>query len=282
VKQQLSIFDLPSPMLLNLHKPLAFFDLETTGINVTTDRILEISIVKVLPGNNEVEIKTERINPMIPIPLESSLIHGIYEKDIVDKPPFKDLAHIFNNFLKGCDLAGFNILKFDVPVLQEEFNRAGIDFDLHGRRMVDAQKIFHMMEPRTLSAAYKFYCNKNLDNAHSAEADTLATYEVLKAQVAKYDNLCIKDKKGNDYVPVKNDIQCLHDLSAANLVDLAGRMAFNDKAEVVFNFGKYKGTLVSDVFKKDPSYYDWMMKGDFPIDTKKKLTAIKLEQLKNK
>lgn len=282
MKQQLSIFDLPSPMLLNLHKPLAFFDLETTGINVTTDRILEISIVKVLPGNNEVEIKTERINPMIPIPLESSLIHGIYEKDIADKPTFKDLSHVFNNFLKGCDLAGFNILKFDVPVLQEEFNRAGIDFDLHGRRLVDAQKIFHMMEPRTLSAAYKFYCNKDLNNAHSAEADTLATFEVLKAQVAKYDNLCIKDKKGNDYIPVKNDIQCLHDLSAANLVDLAGRMAFNDKAEVVFNFGKYRGVLVSDVFKKDPSYYDWMMKGDFPIDTKKKLTAIKLEQLKNK
>lgn len=282
MKQQLSIFDIPSPMLLNLHKPLAFFDLETTGINITTDRILEISIVKVLPGNNEVEIKTERINPMIPIPLESSLIHGIYEKDIADKPTFKDLAHVFNNFLKGCDLAGFNILKFDVPVLQEEFNRADIDFDLHGRRMVDAQKIFHMMEPRTLSAAYKFYCNKNLDNAHSAEADTLATYEVLKAQVAKYDNLSIKDKKGNDYVPVKNDVQSLHELSAGNMVDLAGRMAFNDQAQVVFNFGKYKGVLVSDVFKKDPSYYDWMMKGDFPIDTKKRLTAIKLEQLKNK
>ncbi|MDB5255766.1 MAG: polymerase epsilon subunit [Chitinophagaceae bacterium] len=282
MKQQLSIFDLPSPMLLNLHKPLAFFDLETTGINVTSDRILEISIVKVLPGNNEVEIKTERINPMMPIPLESSLIHGIYEKDIADKPTFKDLAHVFNNFLKGCDLAGFNILKFDVPVLQEEFNRADIDFDLHGRRMVDAQKIFHMMEPRTLSAAYKFYCNKDLNNAHSAEADTLATYEVLKAQVTKYDNLSIKDKKGNDYIPVKNDIQSLHELSAGNLVDLAGRMAFNDQAQVVFNFGKYKGVLVSDVFKKDPSYYDWMMKGDFPIDTKKKLTAIKLEQLKNK
>ncbi|MDF2455919.1 MAG: polymerase epsilon subunit [Cytophagaceae bacterium] len=282
MKQQLSIFDIPSPMLLNLHKPLAFFDLETTGINITTDRILEISIVKVLPGNNEVEIKTERINPMMPIPLESSLIHGIYEKDIADKPAFKDLAHVFNNFLKGCDLAGFNILKFDVPVLQEEFNRAGIDFDLHGRRMVDAQKIFHMMEPRTLSAAYKFYCNKNLDNAHSAEADTLATYEVLKAQVAKYDNLSIKDKKGNDHIPVKNDVQCLHDLSAGNMVDLAGRMAYNDQAQVVFNFGKYKGVLVSDVFKKDPSYYDWMMKGDFPIDTKKRLTAIKLEQLKNK
>lgn len=269
-------------MLLNLHKPLAFFDLETTGINVTSDRILEISIVKVMPGTNEVEIKTERINPMMPIPLESSLIHGIYTKDIEDKPSFKDLAHVFNNFLKGCDLAGFNILKFDVPVLQEEFNRADIDFDLHGRRMVDAQKIFHMMEPRTLSAAYKFYCNKNLDNAHSAEADTLATYEVLKAQLIKYENLSIKDKKGNDHIPVKNDVQILHALSAGNMVDLAGRMSFNDKAEVVFNFGKYKGVLVSDVFKKDPSYYDWMMKGDFPIDTKKKLTAIKLEQLKNK
>ena len=282
MKQQLSIFDIPSPMLLNLHKPLAFFDLETTGINVTSDRILEISIVKVLPGNNDVEIKTERINPTVPIPLESSLIHGIYEKDIADKPTFKELAHTFHNFLKGCDLAGFNILKFDVPVLQEEFNRADMDFDLHGRKLIDAQKIFHMMEPRTLTAAYKFYCNKDLNNAHSAEADTLATFEVLKAQVAKYDNLSIKDKKGKDFIPVKNDMQSLHDLSAANLVDLAGRMAFNDNAEIVFNFGKYKGVKVSDVFKKDPSYYDWMMKGDFPIDTKKKLTQIKLEQFKNK
>lgn len=282
MKQQLSIFDLPSPMLLNLHKPLAFFDLETTGINITTDRILEISIVKVLPGNNEVEIKTERINPMIPIPLESSLIHGIYEKDIADKPAFKELAHVFNNFLKGCDLAGFNILKFDVPVLQEEFNRADIDFDLTGRRLVDAQKIFHMMEPRTLTAAYKFYCNKDLNNAHSAEADTLATYEVLKAQVAKYDNLSMKDKSGKEYVPVKNDVQALHDLSAANLVDLGGRMVYNDKGEAVFNFGKYKGILVSDALKKDPSYYDWIMKGDFSIDTKKRLTQIKLEQLKNR
>ena len=161
-------------MLLNLNKPLAFFDLETTGINVTTDRILEISIVKVLPGTNEVEIKTERINPTIPIPVESSLIHGIYQEDIQDKPTFKDLAHTFNSFLKGCDLAGFNILKFDVPVLQEEFHRAEVDFDISNRKLVDAQRIFHMMEPRTLSAAYKFYCNKDLENAHSAVRSALS------------------------------------------------------------------------------------------------------------
>jgi DNA polymerase III subunit epsilon len=269
-------------MLLNLHKPLAFFDLETTGINVTSDRILEISIVKVLPGNNDIEIKTERINPTIPIPIESSLIHGIYQKDIEDKPTFKDLAHSFNNFLKGCDLAGFNILKFDVPVLQEEFHRAEVDFDITTRKMVDAQKIFHMMEPRTLSAAYKFYCNQELENAHSAEADTLATFEVLKAQVAKYQDKSIKDRNGKEYIPIRNDIQTLHDLSASSMVDLAGRMVFNDKKQIVFNFGKYKGTLVTDVLKKDPSYYDWMMKGDFSIDTKKKLTQIKLEELKNR
>lgn len=269
-------------MLLNLNKPLAFFDLETTGINVTNDRILEISIVKVLPGNNEVEIKTERINPTIPIPLESSLIHGIYQEDIQDKPTFKDLAHTFHSFLKGCDLAGFNILKFDVPVLQEEFHRADVDFDITNRKLVDAQRIFHMMEPRTLSAAYKFYCNQELENAHSAEADTLATFEVLKAQVNKYQDKTMKDRNGKDYVPIKNDIQTLHNLSAANMVDLAGRMVFNDKGQIVFNFGKYKGTLVSDVLKKDPSYYDWIMKGDFSIDTKKRLTQIKLDELKNR
>ncbi len=269
-------------MLLNLNKPLAFFDLETTGINVTTDRILEISIVKVLPGTNEVEIKTERINPTIPIPVESSLIHGIYQEDIQDKPTFKDLAHTFNSFLKGCDLAGFNILKFDVPVLQEEFHRAEVDFDISNRKLVDAQRIFHMMEPRTLSAAYKFYCNKDLENAHSAEADTLATFEVLKAQVTKYQDQTMKDRNGKEYTPVKNDIQTLHDLAAANMVDLAGRMVLNDKGEVVFNFGKYKGTLVSEVLRKDHSYYDWIMKGDFSIDTKKRLTQIKLDALKNK
>ena len=284
MKNQLSIFDKALPMLLNLNKPLAFFDLETTGINVTHDRILEISIVKVLPGKseNEVEIKTERINPTIPIPIESSLIHGIYQEDIQDKPTFKDLAHTFNSFLKGCDLAGFNILKFDVPVLQEEFHRAEVDFDISGRKLVDAQRIFHMMEPRTLSAAYKFYCNQDLTNAHSAEADTLATYEVLKAQVAKYQDQPMKDKHGKEYVPIKNDVQTLHDLSAANMVDLAGRMVLNEKGQIVFNFGKYKGTLVADVLKKDSSYYDWIMKGDFSIDTKKRLTQIKLDQLKNR
>ena len=271
---QLNLFN--APMKLNLTKPLVFFDLETTGINITNDRILEISLVKILPGSNDKEIITERINPGIPIPIESSMIHGIYDKDVADKPLFKERASTYAQFLKGCDLAGFNILKFDVPVLLEEFYRADVDFDLSGRRLVDAQKIFHMMEPRTLSAAYKFYCNQDLNNAHSAEADTLATYEVLKAQVIKYENVEHTDKDGKKTVPIKNDVQSLHNLSASNLVDLAGRMVYNDKGDVVFNFGKYKGTLVSDVLKRDPSYYDWMMKGDFSVDTKKRLTQIKL------
>ena len=267
--------------MLNLTKPLAFFDLETTGTNVSKDRIVEIAVVKVMP-NQEISTKSSRINPTIPIPIESSMIHGIYDKDIVDCPTFADVAHTFAQFLQGCDLAGFNHIKFDIPLLMEEFSRVSVDFDINNRKLVDAQKIFHMMEPRTLSAAYKFYCEKELEGAHNAEKDTMATYEVLKAQITKYEGRKVKDAKGNETELIKNDMTVLHNLSFDKLVDLAGRMVFNEKREELFNFGKYKGQKVEDVLKKDPAYYDWIMNGDFAIDTKKKMTEIKLRGFNKK
>ncbi|HXA03088.1 MAG TPA: 3'-5' exonuclease [Cytophagaceae bacterium] len=266
---------------LNLKKPIAFFDLETTGVNITSDRILEISILKIMP-NGDRELKTMRINPTIPIPVESSLIHGIYDEDVKDKPTFKAIAHSLGQFLEGCDLAGFNIIRFDVPVLVEEFLRADFDFDVSNRRLVDAQRIYHMMEPRNLSAAYKFYCGKDLIGAHGAEADTIATFEVLKAQINKYQNISIKDNSGKEFLPIKNDMEALHQLTLSHQADLAGRILFNDKGEEIFNFGKYKGQKVTDILKKDPSYYDWMMKGDFALNTKKKLTEIKLREFNKK
>ncbi|MFN6946388.1 MAG: exonuclease domain-containing protein [Cytophagaceae bacterium] len=262
-------------MNLNLKKPLAFFDLETTGTNITTDRIVEISIVKVMP-NNERIIKTTKVNPTIPIPIESSLIHGIYDEDVKDKPTFKSIAVSLEKFLEGCDLGGFNIYRFDVPVLVEEFLRADINFDICNRRIIDAQRIFHLMEPRTLTAAYKFYCGKELDGAHSAEVDTLATLDVLEAQIKRYENCVIKDAKGIESTPIQNDMDALHKLTASQFADLAGRISFNEEGEEIFNFGKYKSQKVCDVLKKDPSYYDWMMKGDFALNTKRKLTEIKL------
>lgn len=266
---------------LKLKKPLAFFDLETTGVNISTDRIVEICMAKALP-NGDLVVKTTRINPTIPIPLASSLIHGIYDPDVQNCPTFKDVARMIHQFLDGADLAGFNIIRFDVPVLVEEFLRVNLDFPLHNRKLVDAQKIFHLMEPRNLSAAYRFYCDKELVNAHTAEADTLATFEVLCAQVLKYEGKTIKDDKGNDYVPVKNDVNTLHEIGAGKVVDLAGRMILNGKGEEIFNFGKHKDRLVTEVLEKEPAFYDWMMKGDFPLDTKRKLTEIKLRSFNKK
>ena len=262
---------------LNIQKPIAFFDLETTGINISTDRVIEISIVRVSPPNETVEVKTYRVNPGIPIPDQSSAIHGIYDKDVADKPKFSEIAPQIAHFLKDCDLAGFNSIRFDVPLLVEEFFRANIDFDINKRKLIDAQRIFHMMEPRTLSAAYRFYCQKDLIDAHSAEADAMATYEILKAQIGRYADKTITDSEGKKSIPVKNDVNSLHDLSVGNMVDLAGRMILSDKGEELFNFGKYKGMKVKDTLLKDPAYYDWIMKGDFPQDTKKKLTQIKLK-----
>jgi len=266
---------------LRLKKPLAFFDLEATGINTIRDRIVEISIVKALP-NGETEIRTKRVNPGIPIPLEASLIHGIYDEDVKDAASFKQMAKSIAAFLEGCDLAGFNSNRYDIPLLVEEFLRAGVDFQTKNRHLVDVQRIFHMMEPRNLTAAYKFYCNKELIDAHSAEADTIATFEVLNAQVHHYAGVKIKDDKGNEFEPVVNDIAALHALTASRNVDLAGRMVYNDKGEEVFNFGKHNGKLVSEVLKLEPAYFDWILKGEFPLDTKRRLTEIRLKSLNNR
>lgn len=264
-------------MKLNLKNPLAFFDLETTGINISKDRVVEISILKISTNGNE-EVLTEKINPGIPIPLETSLIHGIYDADVKDAPQFKDLAKKIAKFLEGCDLGGFNILRFDVPVLVEEFLRAGINFDISKRKLIDAQKIFHLMEKRNLSAAYKFYCGQNLENAHSAEADTIATYEIFKKQLEFYNGQEVEDMKGNKLGVIANDMDVVHKITLQKMVDLAGRMVYNDKGEEVFNFGKHKGKRVVDILQNEPMYYNWIQKSDFSLDTKRKLTEIKLKQ----
>ncbi len=268
-------------MKLNLRSPLAFFDLETTGTNIANDRIVEISIIKMLISGETVT-KTMLINPQMPIPAESSLIHGIYDKDVADSPTFKDVAKSLAAFLEGCDLGGFNILQFDVPMLVEEFLRVNIDFDPSKKKIVDAQKIFHLMEKRTLGAAYKFYCGKELVDAHSAEADTRASLEVLVAQVHKYDGQPVTNLRGEQIGKIENDMAVLHEITSSNMVDLAGRMVKNEKGAEVFNFGKHKGRLVEEIFNIEPSYYDWMMRGDFPLDTKRRLTEIKLRSFNRK
>jgi DNA polymerase-3 subunit epsilon len=262
-------------MNLNLKTPIAFFDIESTGTNVATDRIVEISILKVLPNGSQ-ETKTFLVNPTIPIPKESSLIHGIHDEDVKDKPTFKALSKELHQLLLGADLAGFNVLKFDIPLLVEEFLRAGIDFDIEKRNILDAQKVFHMMEKRNLAAAYKFYCGKTLENAHSAEADTLATYEVFLAQIEKYVGEEAEDLLGNKLGVFENDMRKIHTILNEKMVDLAGRFIFNERGEECFNFGKHKGKTIEAVLKEEPSYYDWMMKGDFPLDTKRKFTQVKL------
>lgn len=250
-------------MNLELSKPLAFFDLETTGLNIATDRIVEISIVKIMP-NGDKEVKTKLINPTIPIPKEVSLVHGITDEDVKDKATFKEVAHELAKFIEGCDLAGYNSNRFDIPLLAEEFLRAEIDFDVNKRNLIDVQNIFHKMEKRTLSAAYKFYCEKELTDAHSAEADTTATYEILEAQIGRYEEL-------------KGDAKFLSEFSTVTKnVDLLGRIVYNKDGVEVFNFGKHKGKPVIEILEKEPGYYAWMMNGDFPLYTKKVLTAIRL------
>jgi DNA polymerase III subunit epsilon len=266
---------------LHLKKPLAFFDLETTGINVSKDRIVEICIAKALPDGS-VEVKTKRLNPgldeagnQIKIPLEASLVHGIYDADVADAPTFKNIAKSLAQQLEGCDLAGFNSNKFDIPLLVEEFLRADVDFETTNRKAIDVQRIFHMMEPRNLGAALKFYCGKNLDNAHSAEADTIATLEILDAQIERYKDHTV-ETDGVITHPIQNDMEVLNALTSSKMVDFAQRMKLNAKGEEVFNFGKHSGKKVTDVLKAEPSYYEWIMKGDFPLDTKRRLTEIKL------
>ena len=254
-------------MQINLANPLVFFDLETTGINISKDRIVEISMLKVFPNGKE-ESKTRRINPGMPIPLEATDIHGITDEDVKDCPKFKEIAKSLAAQIEGCDLAGFNSNRFDIPLLAEEFLRADVDIDLNKRKFVDVQTIYHKMEQRTLAAAYKFYCEKDLENAHNAEIDVRATYEVLQAQLERYPDL-------------KNDINYLSEFSSfKEYVDFAGRMIYNDKGEEVFNFGKYKGRLVTEVLNVDPGYYSWILNGDFALNTKKMLTEIRLRTMK--
>jgi len=263
-------------MQVKLTKPLIFIDLEATGLNVGSDRIVEISLLK-LNVDNTTETKTVRVNPEIPIPDLVSKIHGIYEKDVADEKTFKELAPELLKFIGNADFAGFNSNKFDIPMLAEEFLRADADFDLEGRRLVDVQNIFHFMEPRNLSAAYKFYCGQTLQNAHSAEADVVATYEIFKAQLQKYDGVMVQDANGKEYQPIVNDVSKLTDLNTrSKSVDLAGRIVYNEKGEEVFSFGKHKDKTVEEVFAKEPSYYAWMMNGDFPLYTKKVVTKIRL------
>jgi len=248
---------------LNLKRPLVFIDLETTGINVASDRIVEISSLKISPNGNE-QWMTTLVNPGIPIPPKVTAIHGISDSDVAEAPTFKEIAKNLTSFLEGCDLAGFNAMKFDIPVLAEEFLRVNVDFNFTKRKYIDVQVIFHKKEQRTLEAAIRFYCKKELENAHSAKADTEATYEVLKAQLDTYSDL-------------ENDVDKLAEFSSFNNnVDFAGRIILDENGIETFNFGKHKGRPVDQVFREEPSYYSWMMNGDFPLYTKKILTEIKL------
>ena len=251
-------------MRLKLDKPRVFFDLETTGTNTIQDRIVEISYLKVWQNGNE-DMHTRRVNPEMHIPEESTAIHHITDDDVRDCPTFKEIAKEIARDFEGCDIAGFNSNRFDVPLLAEEFLRAGIDIDLSRHRFIDVQVIFHKMEQRTLSAAYRFYCGKELTDAHSADGDTRATYEVLMAQLDRYPDL-------------PNDMGKLSEFSSfTRNVDFAGRIIRNDKGQEVFNFGKYKDIPVIEVFRRDPGYYSWILQGDFPLNTKQVLTRIKLQ-----
>jgi len=252
-------------MNLQLSRPLAFFDLETTGTNTAKDRIVEIAIIKLNPDGSK-ESYSKKVNPEMPIPIVVSEIHGIYDVDIVDCPTFKDIAKEVKTFITDADLAGFNSNRFDIPLLVEEMLRSGIDPEFDKKKFVDIQNVFHKMEQRTLVAAYKFYCNKDLTNAHSAEADTLATLEVLEAQIGKYDN-------------IKGDVDFLSDFTTmgARTLDFSKRIAINEEDIPVFNFGKHKGIPVVDIFKKEPGYFNWLLKGDFTLDTKNKFRKIKEE-----
>ena len=257
-------------MKLNLKRPIVFFDLETTGVDTAKDRIVEVSMIKIMPDGEEI-VRTRRINPQMHIPEQATAIHGITDEDVKDCPTFAQVAKSMAQFIDGCDFGGFNSNRFDLPMLVEEFLRVGVDVDFKNRKFVDVQNIFHKMEERTLVAAYRFYCNKDLTEAHSAEADTLATYEVLKAQLDRYDIL-------------ENSIESLAKFSTrVETADYAGRIAYNDKGEEIFTFGKYKGIPVRKVFEEiDPSYYSWLMNGDFPAYTKKVFTEIRCRTIGGK
>ena len=249
-------------MQLKLNRPLVIFDIESTGMSISNDRIVELAMIKVFPDGTEEE-RLQRFNPTIPIPQVVSEIHGIYDEDVKNEHVFSEKAKEISDYLQGCDFGGFNSNKFDFPMLVEEMLRANVDFGVEDRKFVDVQRIFHQMERRDLTAAYKFYCEKNLENAHSAQADTRATLDVLIAQIERYD-------------AIENDIDFLHNFSGqTKSVDLSGRMIFDSKGREIFNFGKHKGKIVTDVLRVDPGYYKWIMENDFALDTKRRLTQIK-------
>jgi len=255
-------------MLLQLNRSICFIDLETTGINVSTDRIVEIAIVKIMPDGTK-QIKRKLVNPEMPIPIAASDVHGISDEMLKDAPTFKQIANEIKQFIEASDLAGYNSNRFDIPMLNEEFLRAGINADIENRKLLDVQKVFHMMEQRTLTAAYKFYCNKNLEEAHSAEADATATWEILEAQLEKYPQ-------------IGNSVESIVKFTGEDeIIDFARRLVFENGVEV-FNFGKHKGKPVTQVLKEEPQYYDWMMKGDFALHTKQKLTEIMNKSILNK
>jgi DNA polymerase-3 subunit epsilon len=266
-------------MLLKLKNPVVFLDLETTGMNIATDRIVEIALLKINIDGSEEE-KQLRINPEMSIPPEVSQIHGIYDEDVKDAPTFKQVAKTLAKFIEGCDFGGFNSNRFDIPLLAEEFLRADVDIDLKKHKFIDVQAIFHKMEKRTLAAAYKFYCNSDLIDAHSAMADTRATYEVLKAQLDLYENAVYEDGKGVKTVPIVNDVEKLSEFSSYDKnVDFVGRIVYDDNGVEVFNFGKNKGVPVEKVFREQPGYYGWMMESEFPLYTKKVLTKLRLKMM---
>ena len=254
-------------MKLNLRRPLVFFDRETTGVNILKDRIVEISIVKLMPDGSEM-VKTRRVNPEMPIPAEATAVHHITDEDVASEPTFRQIAKSLAQLFVGCDIAGFNSNRFDIPLLDQEFQRANVDFDFGKAHFIDVQTIFHKKEPRTLVAAYRFYCGKNLEDAHSAAADTMATCEVLKAQLERYDDLPC-------------DVEALSEFASQNRnVDFVGRLIYDDQKREVINFGKYKGRIAEEVLRTDPGYYNWIMQGDFTKNTKDAFTRIKLRKLK--
>jgi DNA polymerase III subunit epsilon len=268
-------------MQLKLKRPIAFFDIESTGTNVVKDRIVELCIFKVFP-DGKTETRLRRINPGMPIPPEVTAIHGISDADVANEPQFRQIAKSLYEYLKDCDLAGYNSNKFDVPMLIEEFLRCDLEFDIKNRNLVDVQNIFHKMEPRTLKAAYKFYCGKELVDAHSAEADTMATFEILLSQIERYKDEKYTDNDGNTSIPVINDIEALYKFSYNHRnADLVGHIVYNADGKECFNFGKHKGKTIDEVFAKEPQYYDWMMNADFPLSTKNVIRDVKFRGFEN-
>ncbi len=275
-------------MQLKLSKPIVFFDLETTGVQVGHDRIVQICLLKVMPDSNE-SVLTYLVRPVddngntMHIPAETTAVHHITDAMVAKEPSFRELALEIADYIGDADLAGYNSNKFDVPLLVEEFLRSGVKFSLKERRLVDVQNIFHRMEPRTLVAAYKFYCGRNLDDAHSADADTKATYEVLKSQLDRYENTPYVDQDGKMTFPVVNDVEALSRFSGnAQWADLVGHIGFDKSHREVFNFGKHKGKTLEQVFQQEPAYYDWMMKADFPLSTKQVVMEVQRRLVEEK